>query len=86
MVANLSPAIAERHNLNPFNSGVVILKIRRGGVADRLKFHPGDIVRQINGHDVARVSDIGDAVKDGGAEWRIRVERDGKPYDMIFRG
>jgi len=86
VVANLSPAIAERHNLHPFNSGVVILKIRRGGVADRLEFLPGDLVRQINGHDVAQVSDIGDAVKDGGVEWRIRVERDGKPYDLIFRG
>lgn len=87
VVGNLSPYLAERNGLNPFEEGTVILRIRRGGVADRLAFHPGDIVRRINGTDIKHVQDLRGVLDNATTtEWQIRVERGGKPYDFVFRG
>lgn len=87
VVANLSPAIAEEHQLDPFNLGVVLLQIRRGSVADRLDFRPGDILQQINGVDVDSVEDLRQMVRiEGVPEWRIRVGRGGRSFDLVFRG
>ena len=87
VVANLSPAIAEEHQLDPFNLGVVVLQIRRGSVADRLEFRPGDIVQQVNGDDVANVESLRNLVqRQDISEWRIRVGRGGRSFDLVFRG
>lgn len=87
VVANLSPALAEEYNIDPFGKGVVILRIRRGGIANRLDFRPGDIVRQINGAQIPSVDSLEETVRgEGQAEWRIRVERAGKTFDFVFRG
>jgi serine protease Do len=87
VVANLSPAMAEEYNIDPFGEGVVILRIRRGGIADRLDFRPGDIVRRINKASVMSVDDLRTALEGNeGGEWRIRVERKGKTFDFVFRG
>lgn len=87
VVANLSPAVAEENHLNPFDEGVVVLQIRRGSVADRLDFRPGDIVEMVNDAEVDDVSGLRDIVgSDNVAEWRIRVGRNGRSFDFIFRG
>lgn len=87
VVANLSPALAEANNIDPFNEGVVILRMRRGGIAARLDFRPGDIVRQVNASQIASVKDLEEAVSgEPKGEWRIRVERRGKTFDFVFRG
>lgn len=87
VVANLSPAVAEEHQLDPFNLGVVLLQIRRGSVADRLEFRPGDIVQQVNGVDVDTVESLRDLISARDvSEWRIRVGRGGRSFDLVFRG
>lgn len=87
VVANLSPAVAEEHQLDPFNLGVVLLQIRRGSIADRLEFRPGDIVQQVNGQDVESVESLRQMVRvEGVSEWRIRVGRGGRSFDLVFRG
>ena len=87
VVANVSPAFAVENGLNPFDSGVVITKIRNGSVAGRLNFQPGDLVKAVNGRDVDDVDALKDATSaEDLGEWRIRVERNGKSQDLIFRG
>lgn len=87
VVANLSPALADEYNVNPFGKGVVILRIRRGGVANRLDFRPGDIVRLVNSQLIKNVDDLKGALSATGTdEWRIRIERGGKGFDFVFRG
>lgn len=87
VIANLSPALGEKYNIDPFGEGVVILRMRRGGIANRLDFRPGDIVRQINEAKVMTVKEVQSAIRaNQGGEWRIRVERRGKTYDFVFRG
>jgi Do/DeqQ family serine protease len=87
VVANLSPAVAEEHQLDPFNSGVVILQIRRGSVADRLDFRPGDIVQQVNGGEASSVAVLRELVSNPqSSEWLVRVGRGGRSFDLKFRG
>ena len=87
VVANMSPAFANAHSINPFVDGVVILKMRRASTADRLNFRPGDLVRVINGRDIRRVADVQAAITNVEAsEWRVRIERAGKSLDLVFRG
>ena len=47
-VVNLSPAVADEYGLDPFLHGVIIVKLN-GGIAARVGFRPGDIVRRVNG-------------------------------------
>lgn len=87
VIGNVSPALAEQYNIDPFSEGVVILRIRRGGIANRLDFRPGDIVRAVNGEKVMAVDELKKLVdKKVGEEWRISVERAGKTFDFVFRG
>ncbi len=87
VVANMSPAFANTHAINPFVDGVVILKMRRASTADRLDFRPGDLVRAINGLQIRRVADVVAAVRNiEASEWRVRIERAGKSLDLVFRG
>lgn len=87
VVVNLSPAVAEENYLNPFDEGVVVLQIRRGSVADRLDFRPGDIVQVINGAEIDDVAGLRDQVSQNNvSEWRIRIARGGRSFDLVFRG
>lgn len=87
VIANLSPAFANENNINPYEKGVVIFRIRRGSPAGRLNFRPGDMLRTINGVEIGSVADAVSALSTHkGAEWRIRVERAGKSLDFVFRG
>lgn len=87
VVANLSPALAEEYNVNPFDEGVVILRIRRGGIANRLDFRPGDMLRLVNGNHILNVSDLREAVGErSDGEWKIRIERGGETLDFVFKG
>ena len=87
VVGNLSPALADEYNINLFGNGVVILRIRRGSAANRLDFRPGDIVRLINNQLIQNVDDLqGSLGGQRNEEWRIRIERNGKGLDFVFRG
>jgi C-terminal processing protease CtpA/Prc len=87
VIGNVSPALADQYNIDPFSDGVVILRIRRGGIANQLDFRPGDFVRAINGEKVMTVDALKKLVdKKVGEEWHISVERAGKTFDFVFRG
>ena len=65
----------------------MILRIRRGSAANRLDFRPGDIVRLINNQLIQNVDDLqGSLGGQTNEEWRIRIERNGKGLDFVFRG
>jgi Do/DeqQ family serine protease len=87
VVANLSPGLAEERGLNPFDDGVIIMAIRRGSPAGRLDFEPGDQVVAINGRETERVEDIVQALSSAqNTDWRIRIQRNGRTFDLVFRG
>ena len=78
VVANLSPALAEELDLTGAWDGVIILKVARGSVADRLRFRPGDIIVAVNRQGVRDVTALDAALKRARHSWRISFSREGK--------
>ena len=74
-VANLSPAFAIEEGLNDLAQGVVLMGVRRGGVADRLSLKTGDIVLKVNGQDINTVGALKRAVAGTRDVWRIAIRR-----------
>ena len=56
-LADLSPEVAAKVGL-PIREGVIIQNTLVDGPSDRAGIHPGDIVVNIDGHDIATVSDL----------------------------
>jgi Do/DeqQ family serine protease len=86
VVANLSPALADEIGIDPFLTGVIILQIRRGSIAERLGFQPGDLLRAVNGAEVDAVGQLLRAVERRPEDWRIEIERDGRRIALQVRG
>ncbi len=78
VVANLSPALAEELDLPGAWDGVIILKVARRSVADRLRFKPGDIIVAVNREEVRDVTALDAALKQAKDSWRISFSRKGK--------
>ena len=85
-VANLSPALAEELSLDPMRRGVIVLGVRRGAVADRYGFQPGDMVVGINKRDIAIVAEMKTALRFPMRRWVITVRRDDQVMSMVIGG
>jgi serine protease Do len=84
VVANLSPALAEELDLTGAWDGVIILKVARGSPAERLRFHPGDIIVAVNRKEVRDVTALDAALKRAKVSWRISFSRKGKLRHVEF--
>ena len=77
-LADLSPEVAAQVGL-PIREGVIIQNTLVDGPSDRAGIHPGDIVVNIDGHDIATVSDLTRLLKQefkAGQEVEVEVFRD----------
>jgi len=83
-VANMSPALAEELNIDPFLRGVFILNIRRGSNAHQLRFQKGDFVRVINTKEVAVVDDLKNILHREYDHWEITIERNKKIMNLVI--
>jgi Do/DeqQ family serine protease len=77
LVINLSPAAADELNISAWE-GVAIAKIKRGSIADRVGFEPGDIVVKFNGREIQAAQDLASLVEATPAPWSITINRGGK--------
>ncbi len=76
-VENLSPASATDLGLDLMSRGVVVVSVSDNSIAASQGFQPGDIVRAINGANIASVGQLQGAL--GGAQsWDMVVERGGQ--------
>jgi Do/DeqQ family serine protease len=87
-VVNLSPAVADELGADPFvkNGGVLVSNVSRGYAAS-LGFQPGDIVRAVNGKDVATVEQLRKLL-DAGApngQWVLVIQRGGQTITARVR-
>ncbi|MEQ9519000.1 MAG: DegQ family serine endoprotease [Parvibaculum sp.] len=85
-VGNLSPAFADELRLDPFLTGVVVLRVQRGSAAHRLRIQPGDIVRMIGPEDVGSVDELQSLTSGRRAEWEFTIERGGERFSARVRG
>ena len=81
-VINLSPAAADEFGLDPFQRGVLIIKIGNGFAA-RLGFQAGDILRKVNGRPVSTVAEAASALSTVGVA-TLTIERNGEEINARF--
>jgi Do/DeqQ family serine protease len=84
-VVNLSPAVADELGIDVFTGpGVLITGIGRG-FAMNAGFRPGDIVRAVNGRDVASTRDLAAALSARVPVWQITIQRNGQLVTGTYR-
>lgn len=83
--ANLSPALAEELSFDVMQTGVIVLKIRRGSPAHRVGLRPGDVIVSINTYRVDTVDDLKDVLRRPADSWRVVLRRDGKTLSFVVR-
>jgi serine protease Do len=76
LVVNLSPAIAEELNIGGW-SGVAIARIRRGSIADRAGFEPGDVILKLGDRPVTSTRELAAALAEMRAPWSVSIDRGG---------
>ncbi|NBB81880.1 MAG: Do family serine endopeptidase [Alphaproteobacteria bacterium] len=85
-VANINPALVQELGLpGEADSGVIVLEIARGSVADRVGIEPGDIVVALDDRQIERVADLERAIDGTGSPWRISLRRDGRLLTSVVR-
>ena len=85
-VVNLSPALAEEISFDTDDSGVVVMRVKRGSPADRIGLEPGDILLRLNGTEIDSVSKLREMVRRGYSNWRIEIVRGGGTLQLVIRG
>lgn len=83
LVINLSPATAEELNIGAW-SGVAIAKIKRGSIADRVGFEPGDVIVKLNEQEIATTNDLVASLQGAPGPWKIAINRGGtiRTFDL----
>jgi Do/DeqQ family serine protease len=86
-IANLSPAEADAHGLDPFQSGVFIAGLAPDSIAAGVaQLRPGDMILAINGQDVRTTREVQAAVAgEASRAWRVRVQRGGQVAELQLR-
>ncbi len=84
-VGNLSPRFNEELKIDPFVSGVMVLRLTRRTPAARYQFlHAGDLLLEINGQTINQVADVEAALDDSAEEYLYRINRRGILQDCII--
>jgi Do/DeqQ family serine protease len=83
-VVNLSPAVADELGLDPFLQGVLVTKVGDGPAA-QIGLQPGDIVRSVNGRQIANVRDLVGASSVRVPAWQVTIERNGQQISATFQ-
>jgi len=76
-VGNLSPALAQEMGMSAVK-GVVVMEIRRGSSAHRLRFRPRDIIVSLNGKEVESARDLVRISNERRDTWNIVLVRNGR--------
>jgi serine protease Do len=83
-VASLSPAFAEDLGLDSGISGVVVLNVRPGSVAQRVGLRAGDILRVLDGRRISSVEELADFRTRAFRRWSVILTRAGQ--DLSLQG
>ncbi len=84
VVADLTPALAERLHLGIDANGVVVVDAT--GDAQALGLEPGDLIRSVNDREVTGVQALVKLVAGGRRGWRIIFDRGPRQMILRFRG
>ncbi len=84
-IVNLSPAVIEEFAFSGPDTGVLITDVARGSPARRHGFHPGDLLRSIDGQESGSTAETEAILQASDRPWRISIWRGGRSLTTIFR-
>lgn len=82
-LANLSPALADRLDIDLLAKGVAITGVKPGSPADRLKLAAGDRIVDLDGTRVVSTRQIEHLLSPRRRHWKIAVQRGDEPARLI---
>ena len=85
-VAQLSPGMADQLGLTRDASGVVVVNLQPGSIAQGLGFRPGDVVVRINRYKVRTLDELQRILKTPQRLWRLDIKRGDQVYQMTVNG
>ena len=83
-IANLNPALAEELGVET-QEGVIVLSIIRRSFARQIGLLPGDLIIQVNGKKIEKVSDFLKVISKQDREWVFTFNRGGKLIQRSVR-
>jgi serine protease Do len=86
VLVNLNPALADEIGLDSTLTGVMILEIRGGSVAQRLGLQPGDRLLRINDRPVATVAEARRLLSGELPRWSLMISRNGQTLTQVIEG
>ena len=84
-VENLSPASALDLQLEPTETGVVVVSAGRS-IAANQGFAPGDIIRSVNGQAIHNVGDLNRTLTQADGHWDMIIDRGGRRLTLNVDG
>lgn len=84
-VAPLSPGMARRLGVDEGERGVAVTDIAPGSPAEGLGLRRGDVVREVNGAEIASAEDLQKAASQRTRWWRFTIQRDGQTLRQVLR-
>ncbi len=85
-MANLNPALNDELGFDTSETGVAILKIKNGSIAQNLRFQQGDVILKVNGHAIVNVQDLRIAVGQMAQRWVLSLRRGGETMTLTLGG
>ncbi len=84
-VSNILPSVADELNLDD-TEGVVIVAVRKDGIAARLGFQPGDVILQVGDTKINDVVTLDKITREPQRIWRISIKRGGQVMKLQLSG
>jgi Do/DeqQ family serine protease len=84
-VVNLSPAVAQEIGIDGSLTGVLVLDIANGSVADRVGLEKGDRVLMLNDRKIDSVKTLADINEQKEQLWKVTIQRGGQVVTRMFR-
>jgi Do/DeqQ family serine protease len=84
-VSNILPSVADELNLDE-TDGVVIVAVRKEGIAARLGFKPGDIILQLGDTKITDVVALDKITREPQRMWRVSIKRGGQVMNLQLSG
>ncbi len=86
-VMNVNPAVIAELNLSEeLEGGVIIGDVEQGSRADASGLRSGDIILNVNGQAVQRVSQLERALDRGSRRWRLQLRREDQVITLVMSG
>jgi Do/DeqQ family serine protease len=84
-VSNILPSVADEFSLEE-GEGVVIVAVRKGGVAARLGFQPGDVILEVGQKKITDVVSLDEMTREPQRVWRVAIKRGGRVMQLQLSG